>query len=1077
MQIDNRLIQKETIYFTNNGFKLSDVNYEAVKEAVDSHSMVGFLTGYYDERLTISSVSGFFLENLGYKYEEFMEASSGSLKNIFFGENQSFLDVERFKKIHGTGEGRIVSKSDVPFYVRMYKTDSVDEKGQKMWVLSVQTDWTQQNLKLINNVLKSGMWYMELNAKDEIVSAFFSHEFRKMLGYHDILDFPNRYETLVETIHPDDRDRVVSLLNKVIRDEKETLKFNSDCRMRMSDKTYQWFRFNAEIIRRRDGSPLRMVGTFINIEEQRANELFIKKSDAFHRAYTESNICEYYVDLRENTFDSLKVDESMLGLFEKSSTWDEMIHEYIDKFVCEEDKSAVELIYNRAYMREKFKEGNHEISIECNIMIDGKKRLVRNVVIPGEDNSFSHYAMIFVRDITEARKQADEIREITRKNTVMNQLLDGTIRLVDRFSMCDIKKNTYKVYGMLPNGSEYTPVGEYDEFIEKVSGIFKPISEEKSLKEILSRDAIRKIFYGSDDIYKFEYSTNDETVFKNMAVIPLSHDKNGNIEKVMFIVQDITNEKKLEIASRKVLRETCEAANRANNLKTEFLSNMSHDIRTPMNAIVGMTAIAGANIDNQDRVLDCLGKITKSSRHLLGLINEVLDMSRIESGKMTLSEEEFNLAEMVDNLIVMTKNDIETHHHGFEVRIGKIDHENVIGDSMRVQQVITNVLSNAIKYTPDGGKIIFSIDEKDDRSNNVGCYEFTIEDNGIGMTKEFQQILFEPFTRADDKRTTKVQGTGLGMTIVRNTVNMMNGSIKVDSEPGKGSRFKITIFLKLQEKENDRVEELIDLPVLVVDDDKICGENAINILNDIGINGKYASSGDEAVRLTKKKHETGEDYFSVIADWKMPGMDGIETTRQIRKIVGRDVTIIVLTAYDYSEIEEEARMAGVDEFITKPLFRSRIQDLFINILEGKPNDSAKNYLSDIMKLNYKDKKILVAEDNDLNREIAKEIIEMAGVKVDTACNGKEAVEMLKNSDAGTYDIIFMDIQMPLMNGYEAAAAIRNLDDNVKAATPIIAMTANAFAEDVILAKNAGMNEHMAKPIDINKLNDILKKWL
>lgn len=315
------------------------------------------------------------------------------------------------------------------------------------------------------------------------------------------------------------------------------------------------------------------------------------------------------------------------------------------------------------------------------------------------------------------------------------------------------------------------------------------------------------------------------------------------------------------------------------------------------------------------------------------------------------------------------------------------------------------------------------------------------------------------------------------MTIVRNTVNMMNGSIKVDSEPGKGSRFKITIFLKLQEKENDRVEELIDLPVLVVDDDRICGENAINILNDIGINGKYASSGDEAVRLTKKKHETGEDYFSVIVDWKMPGMDGIETTRQIRKIVGRDVTIIVLTAYDYSEIEEEARMAGVDEFITKPLFRSRIQDLFINILDGKPNDSAKNYLSDIMKLNYKDKKILVAEDNDLNREIAKEIIEMAGVKVDTACNGKEAVEMLKNSDAGTYDIIFMDIQMPLMNGYEAAAAIRNLDDNVKAATPIIAMTANAFAEDVILAKNAGMNEHMAKPIDINKLNDILKKWL
>ena len=325
MQTDNRLIQKETVFYCDKDFKLSDENYNAVKEAVNFYNLVGFLSGYYDEKLSIACVSSYFLQSLGYEYDEFMEISSGSLKNIFYGENQSFLDVERFKKIHGIGEGRMINKADAPVYVRMYKADSVDEYGNRLWVLSVQTDWVQQNLKLINNVLKSGMWYFDFDMKGNITDVFWSHEFRRMLGYHDVLDFPNTIEMWKENIYPEDREMVISMLQEAAADIHDCKKYNAEYRMRKIDGSYQWFRTSAETIRRRDGSPLRMVGTFINIEEQRSQELFVKKSDAFHRAYTESNICEYYVNLKDNTFDSLKVENSLLGLFEKSTTWDDFL--------------------------------------------------------------------------------------------------------------------------------------------------------------------------------------------------------------------------------------------------------------------------------------------------------------------------------------------------------------------------------------------------------------------------------------------------------------------------------------------------------------------------------------------------------------------------------------------------------------------------------------------------------------------------------------------------------------------------------------------------------------------------------
>ena len=495
-----------------------------------------------------------------------------------------------------------------------------------------------------------------------------------------------------------------------------------------------------------------------------------------------------------------------------------------------------------------------------------------------------------------------------------------------------------------------------------------------------------------------------------------------------------------------------------------------------MNAIVGLTAIAGANIESQDRVIECLSKITKSSRHLLGLINEVLDMARIESGKMTLAQEDFNLPDLVDNLITLTKPVIDEHKHNLDIHINHIEHESVCGDSLRIQQVFVNLMSNAVKYTPDGGNITFSIEEKPNGFSELGCYEFTIEDNGIGMSPEFQKIMFDPFSRADDHRTTRVQGTGLGMAISRNIVNLMNGNIKVESTLHKGTKITVTIYLELQEKEKEQDRNLMNLPVLVVDDDKTCCESTVATLKEIGITGEWVLSGREAVERCYAHHELKNDYFAVILDWKMPDMDGIETARQIRKRIGKETTIIVLTSYEFSEIEEEAKAAGVDAFIAKPLFRSRLTATLRQFTSGRKEKTARNYLDELSEADYTGKRILLVEDNELNREIAVEILQMTGAEVETAENGKIAVEKVEASPEGLYDLVFMDIQMPVMNGYEATAAIRSLPGE-QGKLPIVAMTANAFAEDVQLAKNTGMNGHIAKPLDMNKLNNVLENWL
>ena len=1056
--------------YSSNMTALGDNVFEALQKTIVNNGGVGTITGYFDSELTILSVSELLLYNIGYTYESFMKQTKGSLKNLFYGENVSFLDEERFPFIKGRGEGRILTADGSPINVYLYKENTTDKNGQEIWAMSVQVNWEYENLTLINGAICSGHWYFDCDENGKIVDVSWSHTFRRMLGYNDILDFPNKLDSWSELLHPQDKERVMNQLYSVIADKTNQIKYNVEYRLRMKDNRYQWFRASAEVIRRVDGTANRIAGIFVNIDAEKKRIMQEQKLAAFHRAFTKSNLCEYYVNLEKNSFETFKVEASLMTAFEKSHTWDEFISHFVEYYVIDENKKTVTDFYNRSYIAEKLKGLETELSLECRIILNGKERWVRNVIMRGEIED-SEYAMIFLRDITEAKEENIKLQKMASDNANKEQLIQSMVRLVDRFAVCDLKNDRYRFYN-LKGQMIYKPLGRYSEFQEQLLVNYKTMKPLEPMDMLLSPENICKNLTGENDIYKFEYCSQNEDVYKIASFIPLEWEAEKPV-KVLWVSMDVSQEKKAEIESHKALKDAYKAAENASRAKSEFLSNMSHDIRTPMNAIVGLTAIAGANIDNKARVMECLCKITKSSRHLLGLINGVLDMARIESGRMSLSEEDFSLPELVDNLVTLTKPSIDEHKHALEVHVRHIEHEAVCGDSLKIQQLFVNLLSNAIKYTPDGGNITFSIEEKPNGFSELGCYEFIIEDNGIGMSPEFQKIMFEPFSRADDQRTTRIQGTGLGMAITRNIVNLMNGSIKVDSALNRGTKITVTIFLKLQESEKEQEKELAELPVLVVDDDKICCESTVATLSEIGIAGEWVLSGKEAVQRCYEHHEKKEDYFAIILDWKMPEMDGIETARQIRKRIGSDITIILLSSFEFSEIESEAKAAGVDAFIAKPLFRSRLTATLRRFVSEKKEKTARDYLEST---DYSGKRILLVEDNELNREIASEILQMTGVEVEYAENGKIAVEKVLNAPANRYDLAFMDIQMPVMNGYEATAAIRGLSGE-RGQLPIVAMTANAFAEDVQMAKNAGMNGHIAKPLDVKKLSEILKKWL
>ena len=556
---------------------------------------------------------------------------------------------------------------------------------------------------------------------------------------------------------------------------------------------------------------------------------------------------------------------------------------------------------------------------------------------------------------------------------------------------------------------------------------------------------------------------------------------------LLTILMLLQKARKAEAAARKAASDTqelnaklqvaVEKAETANRAKSTFLSNMSHDIRTPMNAIIGFTTLAISNIDDKDRVKDYLAKTLASSNHLLSLINDVLDMSRIESGKIHLEEVEVNLSDVLHDLKTIVSGQIYAKQLELYMDVMDVTDEDVYCDKTRLNQILLNLLSNAIKFTPAGGTVSVRVRQLAGKVHVCGQYEFRIKDNGIGMSQEFAQKIFEPFERERTSTVSRIQGTGLGMAITKNIVDMMGGTIEVQTAQGKGTEFTVCVPMRAQTEQRpvEKITELEGLKALVVDDDFNTCDSVTKMLVKVGMRAEWTLSGKEAVLRARQSIEMSDVYHAYIIDWRLPDMNGIEVTRQIRSLHD-DTPIIILTAYDWSDIEVEAKAAGVTAFCAKPMFMSDLRETLMSALGQKPADAVQRLLPE-KNADFKGKHILLVEDNELNREIAQEILREYGFLVDSAENGAVAVEKVSTAASGSYDLVLMDVQMPIMDGYTATRKIRALDDPARAKLPILAMTANAFDEDRRNALESGMNGFLSKPIVIDDLVQELHKIL
>ena len=898
-------------------------------------------------------------------------------------------------------------------------------------------------------------------------------------------------DVFVEDRHLFDHIRLISGVNQLLSD-KMTFYFN-----------YRVFRgdqiqyFQCQLVKPNQEKNEFVIG-FKNINEEKNQELAqqrkleeafaalektnkaLEEEMAISGALSQEYHSLFKIDVQTGKMslyrtDGIGMETELLEELMEMGSYEEVLSQYIDHFIVPEDRDRIRESSGLGVLMERVP--------DVGLYKQGYRRYVNGVisyyemnVVKMVDSNGTITFILGMRDVDEEmRRQLKQTREMETQREIIEGLGSEYYSVL----LVDPDEDTVTCYRA--KDKEGRAIEDYFNkhnncWSKGIESYAKELISEGSRSEFLEKLSLEHIREDGQD-YSFTYEKlNDGGVVYLQARVAFVQERDGSFAVVVG-TRNVDDLIKKERQQEMALQAAFDAAEAANKAKTDFLSNMSHDIRTPMNGIIGMTAIAAAHIDDKDRVKDSLQKITQASKHLLSLINEVLDMSKIESGKVQLIEEEFNLSDLIDNLFTITNSQIEEHHHELSVNISGVTHEAVIGDSLRIQKVFTNLMGNAVKFTPDGGKIQISITERPSNQAKVGCYEFIFEDNGIGMSEEFIDKIFEPFARAEDNYVNNIQGTGLGMPISRNIVRMMGGDIKVESKLGEGSRFIVTIYLKLQDTVEIHYDKFVNLDVLVADDDELSLESCCGMLNDLGMKAEGVSTGREAIKQVVLHHEQKRDYFACIIDWKMPDMDGIETTRAIRRQVGADVPIIIISAYDWPDIEQEARAAGANAFISKPLFRSRLAKTFSIFLGEEEHKELEEPIHLLQSMELSGHRALLVEDNDLNAEIAAEILKNTGLEVERVIDGTEAIDKMTECEDGYYDIIFMDIQMPKMNGYDATRAIRAMDRNYCRQIPIVAMTANAFAEDVQAAKTVGMNEHIAKPLDLKALSRTLNRWM
>ena len=819
--------------------------------------------------------------------------------------------------------------------------------------------------------------------------------------------------------------------------------------------------------------------TTMSLERDYVSLKVRKMDEALQRAFIDDIYAAYIINLAEDTCLPLRVPryiQERLGLKLNVPVSAKMaIETYAKLSVAEESRPTMLKVLDPEWVTKQLTEDSSQLFSMLLVTEDGTTRYrTMRISRIGEDPSGPFLLTYSWNSDLEAAANA-KIDEVSREREKIENLFlrdyIGVYRInweTDTGIATRVPEYLTTEFGIMPG----KPL-----CYSKVMGAWiegHVFSDDKEfLQSLTDRDAMNNMLT-MDSILtrRVQVENNGKTSWRNLRIGRI--DNNDYITEMVMGFQDVDELVLKEQEQKRALEVAYAAADRANRAKTTFLNSMSHDIRTPMNAIIGFTGLAATHVDDPVRLREYLSKIQTSSSHLLSLINDVLDMSRIESGKVNIEEKKVHLPDVMHDLRTIVQSDIKSRRLDFYIDTMDVQDEDVYCDKLRLSQILLNIVSNAMKFTKPGGTVSVKIEQVGEAPSGYANYVFKVRDTGIGMSEDFLGRIFTPFEREETATVSGIQGSGLGMAITKNIVDMMGGTISVKSEVGVGSEFTVSLQFRRTEEQQEAeiIPELMGSAALVVDDDIDCCISVSKMLSKIGMRPEWTSSGREAVVRAQYALERDDAFDVYIVDWLMPDMNGIETVRRIRRIIGDDKPIIILTSYDWEEVEQEAREAGVTHFISKPIFMSELRDILCKPLP-KANDNKQEEVA----FDFTGRKILLVEDNELNQEIAVEILEQHGFQVEAVDDGVYAVERMEAAKPGDFDAVLMDIQMPRMDGYEATRRIRKLENTQVAAVPIIAMTANAFEEDRNLALEAGMNDHVAKPIDIDELLKAIQRLL